>query len=447
MMKAEENFRPYPETSLPIFYKLDNESVLFYAPGYLLRIAKHRWNHTLKQTPEWQWLQGFAQKAMIPPDAWQNEFNPISLHIYLTQSCNLACSYCFSKAKYPTRGLKEPSIQSILAAVKLVAKNCKKLGVPMTFVCHGGGEPALSEQLESVVNSVRDICERFQVPVYCYIATNGAISPQKAQMICELFDLVGLSCDGPPHIQNQQRPMIGGKNSASSVEETAAIFHKNSQPFEVRVTLTKNSWKHMISIAEYLINQIQPNVINVELAYKVSPTPLQSTDVDDFIKAYFSAKDLCGKALIDWKTSTIRPSQIHRQYCHILQDTLQIIAGDVASLCFLDYDKNSCSQHKTQIGYFDSNQKIWAIDHERISEVRRKVLKISQVCEDCFISNHCHRSCPDKCPIDDGFALPDLHCQFNKMLMTKHLDLSAQQLTLQCANHDLWLSGMEIKAC
>ena len=446
-MKAEEKFRPYPETSLPIFYKLDNESVLFYAPGYLLRIAKHRWDHALRQTPEWQRLESFAQKAVSTIESWQNEFKPISLHIYLTQSCNLACSYCFSKAKDPTRGLNEPSIQSILAAVKLVARNCKQLGVPMTFVCHGGGEPALSEKLEIVVKTVRHVCETIQIPVFCYIATNGVIGPHKAQMICELFDLVGLSCDGPPHIQNEQRPIIGGKNSSSSVEETAAIFHRNSQPFEVRVTLTKYSWKHMLSIAHYLINQIHPQAINVEISYKISPPPLQTSDIDDFLKAYLSAKDLCGKAQIDWKTSTIRPSQIHQQYCHILQDTLQIIPGDVASLCFLDFDNHSCSQRKTQIGYNKSNQESWIFNNQKISMVRKKVLKNNRICKDCLNVYHCHRSCPDNCPLDDEAGLPDIHCHLNKKLITKTLELAALELSLECENHNSWISGMEIRTC
>lgn len=446
-MKAEEQFKPYPDTSLPIFYKLDKESVLFYAPGYLLRIAKHRWSHALRQTLEWQKLESFASKAVSTPESWLNEFKPISLHVYLTQSCNLACAYCFSKANNPAHGLNEPSMQSILAAVKLVARNCKKLGVPMTFVCHGGGEPALSEKLESVVRTVRYVCETNQIPVFCYIATNGVISPQKAQLICELFDLVGLSCDGPPYIQNKQRPIISGNSSASSVEETAAIFHRNSQPFEVRVTLTKDSWQQMISIADYLINQIHPQTINVELSYKVSPPPLKTTDIDDFLKAYFSAKDLCGKAQIDWKTSTIRPSHIHQQYCHILQDTLQIIAGDVASLCFLDYDKNSCSQRKTQIGNFNSNQNRWYLKHQKVSIFRKKVLKNHQICKDCLNAYHCHRSCPDICPLDNGFGLADIHCLLNQKLMTKTLDLAAQELSLESENHNSWVSGMEIKKC
>jgi sulfatase maturation enzyme AslB (radical SAM superfamily) len=445
MMTA--TFKKLPDTSLPIFYKNDTDAVLFYSPGYLLRVAKNKLGFEFQNSDEWHILEYFAQKASISPASWKNEFKPISLHVYFSYPCNLACTYCFSKNKNGNNLLCEPSMQSVLAASKLIAANCKESGLPMTLVLHGGSEPTLSENLEIIVASVKEICAGLHVQIFSYIATNGAMSVRRAEMICGLFDLVGLSCDGPAPFQNFQRPFAGGGNSANCVEETAAIFHKNDQKFEVRVTLTKSSWKHMVSIADYLVNRLNPRAINVELVYRHNPKPLEPNNIDDFIDEYFSAKNLCEKAKIDWRTSSIRPSQIHRQYCHVFQDTFQIVPGDVASLCFLDFNKDSCSQHNTQIGSFDLNSKKWSIDHKRVSKVRKKVLESDRLCEDCFLAFHCNRSCPDVCPINNSKHLPDIRCQVNKKLMTRHLENAAQKLAAQCANSDVPLVGMEIKAC
>jgi len=258
---------------------------------------------------------------------------------------------------------------------------------------------------------------------------------------------MGLSCDGPPQIQDQQRPLANGSGSSSYVEQTASIFNENDQPFEARVTLTSNSWRQMPSIADYLITTIRPRAINVELVYRTSEPPLRMPEIDQFLENYFKAQDRCKEANIPWRTSTIRPRHSHRQYCHVFQDTFQIIPGDVASLCFLDNDCYESSKRQTHIGTYDKKTNGWLIDDQHIEDSRNKIFMAWEECSGCFVSAHCQRSCPETCPLDKAQAPDVVRCQLNQMMLNAHLVRAADQLSKYCEVNHTKSAGLEIVEC
>ena len=380
-----ELFKPFPGTQLSVFYKARNTDVLVYAPGFLVRVEKTNWRRTLENSCEWQDLQSQANnKVKDPLDSWSGQFTPISLNVYITRSCNLTCDYCFSDPAKANPDYLKCSTESILKGAHLVVENCRKAGVPMTFVLNGGGEPTLDQRIEALVNHVRALCERYDVPLFSYLATNGTMSAGCARKMSNLFDLIGLSCDGPPEIQDRQRQSRTGEKSSTIVERTAAIFHQNNQPFETRVTLTKGSWRKMTAIAAYLVEVIRPQAINVELAYRRTNFPIDEGEFGSFIREYFSAKEISQKAGISWHTNAIRPAHHHRHFCHTLQNTLQVIPGDRASMCFLDNDKSESSHRGTDIAVFDRETNQWIFDHTKINDLRKVLLSDQEICNNCF---------------------------------------------------------------
>ncbi|MEA3327562.1 MAG: radical SAM protein [Chloroflexota bacterium] len=442
-----ELFNPLPKTNLPIFYKARNEDVFLYAPGFMVCVEKPNWEKSLSASSEWQTLQTHAEKANEQPCSWHDRFTPVSLNVYITRSCNLHCRYCFSDPSQANPEYLAPSTESIIEGARLVAKNCSETGIPMTLVLNGGGEPTLDSRIVPLVSYVKELCNQENVPLFTYLATNGIMSTEKANKVCALFDLIGLSCDGPPEIQDLQRPTVGGGKSSTIVERTVAIFHHNHQKFEARVTLTKKSWPRMISIANYLVDKIHPQAINVELAYRTPPFPINEEDLEKFIKCYFEAKDLCKEADIPWHSNSIRPGNHHRQYCHILQNTLQVIPGDIASMCFLDNDYLESSQRGTQIAVFDQDSKKWVINHTKITANRKILIRDPEICKNCFISSHCHRSCPDICPLNHPKDLPDIHCKLNRRLFNDYLERSGNDLAVYCKEQQLTIAGKEIYEC
>ena len=98
-----------------------------------------------------------------------------------------------------------------MPAAELVAKNCRRKEHRFYVAFHGGGEPTLHEErLKQSLERVETVARDQRVELFRYIATNGVMPGSTALWLSSHFDLVGLSCDGPPHIQNHQRPIWGG---------------------------------------------------------------------------------------------------------------------------------------------------------------------------------------------------------------------------------------------
>ena len=439
-------FPPLPGTPLPIFYQAGESHVLVYAAGFLVRVEKQNWQELLHSSSEWQILRDHAIQSNREPARWQS-YTPFSLHIYLTQKCNLACSYCFSKPTRSNQTASELTTEAILSAAELVSENCCQWNSPMTVVFHGGGEPTQDKRIEPLAHYIRDICEHKNIQSFFYLATNGVMRAEIADKMCGLFDLIGLSCDGPPDIQDAQRPTRAGTGSSKFIENTAKVFNEHHQEFEVRVTLTKASWPRMPDIAAYLIEELHPQAINVELCYRTSSFPVDENDFEGFIDTYFKAQEVCQRSKVPWRTSRLRPGQQHRQYCHILQNTLQIIPGDAASMCFLDSDAQESTKSNTQIGVYQHKGHTWHIDQAKLNKNRKIVLRKEAYCKDCFAQTHCHRSCPDRCPIAAPQKLPDLHCKLNRQLLRTALESEGQTLAEHCKENNLTIAGKEIIAC
>lgn len=442
-----ESFIPLPDTNLPIFYLERERDILLYAPGYLVRVEKQNWLQTIKESDAWRQLERKAIKTLEKPSQRTSEFKPLSLNVYLNRHCNLECIYCFTKSAHKNKPLIAPSTDAIIAGAQIVIENCKEMNKPMVLVMHGGGEPTQDNRLEPLVNYIKELCSRENVKDFTYLATNGVMTPAKAEKICQLFDLIGLSCDGPPIIQNMHRPLSDNGNSSAYIERTASILHRNFQAFEVRVTLTKNSWLQMLDIAQYFIDHIHPSGINVELAYLTATPPITANDINTFTELYLSAQTQSQAAGIPWRSSSIRPGQHHQQYCHVLQDTFQIIPGDVATNCFLDNESIESKGRGFQIGTFDQQSKKWTFDLKKIHSLRTHLSTNAQICEDCIVSFHCHRSCPNICPFDNNSTLPDIHCQLNQHLFNKVLIKVGDELTEYCEQHSQPIHSKDIIAC
>jgi hypothetical protein len=84
--------------------------------------------------------------------------------------------------------------------------------------------PVVQDEVEQVLSIFEETARRFGLDQFRYIATNGVMPEARVQGLLERFDLIGLSCDGPPQIQDRQRPMAGGQGTAAALEHTAAAY-------------------------------------------------------------------------------------------------------------------------------------------------------------------------------------------------------------------------------
>lgn len=473
-------FRPLRTTRLPIFRMASAGSVLFYAPGYVVVVRadraaefeaaigddapdgapspRRRRNLAIhgpmamggRSSPrsrprQWSWRPGICARASHARDASgaarDRAFKPVCLTIYLHNACNLKCSYCFSEAT--PRQAARLDLTAIRAGAERVGANCREADLPFTAVFHGGGEPMLDGTLtEAALGTVEAVAARHGRPMFRYIATNGVMPARSAAWMARRFDLVGVSCDGPPDVQNAQRPTWGSQGSAAQVERTAAIVRAAGTPLHVRVTVTPDSVQRQPEIADYICRVLCPQEIHVELVYRAGRAAdsgaFRTLDVDAYVAGYQAAQAIAARFGIAWLGAGARPWTIHGPFCNVLRDVLQIVPGGAATACFRSTSAEAAQRDGTWIGGLTADGADWAIDEARIGVLRGVLTALPPSCRDCFNQHHCARACPDHCPIEPDDPSTDARCRVQAALAEAHIRSTASRLTEQAVSGQ-WL--------
>jgi len=180
-------------------------------------------------------------KAAAAKDAEPNEDQPApgavaSITIFLAQSCNLACSYCYGQAgTYGGSGLM--SAGTARAAVDwLLANSGSASKVHVGFF---GGEPLLNlPVLKEVVAYAKERSAACGKEVGFGITTNATLVDEQvaAYIAAERIEPL-VSCDGPAEVHDRQRPFADGRGSHAAVTAGAARLREAFPGLPARAAL------------------------------------------------------------------------------------------------------------------------------------------------------------------------------------------------------------------
>ena len=459
-LNGSESFQPVCADGLPI-YRLDcAEYAAFYAPGCLCVVGladAERFettislsNASLEAEPEQEieWAGELWRRAdsAVAHASRRREgvFNPECLTLYMNNECNLRCVYCHSDPAQVSSDRLD--LATIIAAAELVAENCRDSGLPLYIVFHGGGEPTLHrERVESAMSHVEAVARKYGVELFRYVATNGFMSEEKAVWLGKLFDLIGLSCDGPADIHDRQRIRWDGQGTLHVLERTARILREEGCRLHARTTITRASVRCQAKVADYICRQLTPEEIHFEPVYLGGRTHaasgLDSRYADEFVTHFLEARAVARGYGVDLLTSGSRPGALHGPYCNVFRNVINLVPEDqsggegaaVASACFKLTDAAQIHQRGASIGTLDRETGRFRIDHHRVQALCERLDAALPECVNCFNRFHCARECPDRCPLDDNddgaeARTPGFRCKAQKAIALALLGETADRL-------------------
>jgi radical SAM protein with 4Fe4S-binding SPASM domain len=291
----------------------------------------------------------------------------------------------------------------VSAAARLVAKNCAGKGKRFVLVLHGGGEPTIHWGLiKGIVSLSRVVAQEYGIPWFGYIATNGVMAESRALWLGRHFDVVGLSCDGPPEIQDRQRCLHNGGASSFFVERTAHMIKDAGGEVEVRSTITPETIERQAEIVSYIYRKLGASTIRLEPAYcghNRSEHRFTGEDADRFATQFLEAQDLATSLGCTLSFSGVRPDEIHGPYCDVLRNVLRLTPDGAATACFFSTGSHDTTGRQLQIGGIDESTGEFALDMDRIDAFRQKASAIPGACRECINSYSCTRACPDSCSV------------------------------------------------
>lgn|GEM_PF-1500420 len=401
------------DPELPLFRRMLGRSSLLYTPGQLATVPMRT-----RAIPE-ELRRRAAEAQERRRRLAEAPFAPQCLTIYLNDRCNLSCGYCYA---LPGRRADSPRINeaAALGAAELVVRSCAKKGARFYLVLHGGGEPTLEwESVVRLTESTRAMAGRAGVGWFGFLATNGVIPEDKAAWLAREMDEVEISCDGPPDIQDRQRPLANGGRSSLFVERTARILREAGGRFVVRATVTPETVGRQTDIVSYLRGVLGATEMRFEPVYGLrrSKQPVFRPEhagwfVGEFLRAQRRARDLhC-----DLTYAGARLDEIHGPYCDVLRNVLHLLPDGSATPCFFDTDGNETAE-RSRIGHFDAACGEYLLDWERIASHRKAAAELPPACVDCLTAYHCAGDCPERCRVTGAPGeTPSFRCLIQKRL-------------------------------
>jgi len=171
-----------------------------------------------------------------------NRADRLELILMPTESCNFRCTYCyedFALGKMLT-GVRE-------GVRELVRRRYEQGGLRTLTVSWFGGEPLVAfDVIEELSEYFIDFAEQHGITYRAGMTTNGyLLTPDTARRCIELgIDRFQITLDGPRHVHDESRPLMGGGSSfddimanlrvlAGTDAEFAALLRTNFSPSNV----------------------------------------------------------------------------------------------------------------------------------------------------------------------------------------------------------------------
>ena len=327
--------------------------------------------------------------------------NKQMISFFLTTKCNLNCIYCYNADERSSLAKHTLSLDIAKAGIDyFFATNSSR---HIRF--YGPGEPTQEFQLMKQITEYAKLKSNL---VTVELQSNGVFGSVVRSWILDNVDILWVSFDGPPDIQNHNRPISGGHPSAPVIENNIRWFinNKTNQQLMVgaRVTITDKNINRQKEMVDYFFNLGIRYIWTDPLFPAVGDIPVckdfnkqkkyqfdMDTYVDNYIDAYYYAKDMClfyGSFLM---CNFDGESNIHCRACtpvpHLTPD------GYVSACDMVVLGEDAHHMDCFIYGKWDYSKNQFVFSDEKISCLHKRSSDNMSHCKNCDVQLHCGGYC------------------------------------------------------
>jgi len=387
--------------------------------------------------------------------------------ICITYNCNLRCNYCSESSIDGSQDTLET--KDIIAFVieiirqRAIGKLVNKNSDPLRIFFSGGGEPTYSwKLLTDAIFAIKEVCLRNNVPLELGMATNGMLSKSQRSFIMEHFNVVMVSYDGMPMLQNKNRKTASSESSNEIVEETIRVLLNSKITLTVRTTIWHDDFSYLQSAAEYIFNKlgcidewsIRPIIPKGRSLERVAHEH-KNLNMFDFVKYYIDLLEYADKNCPGLKiTNPFLPNSLNTYSCRAISPTLSIpwllANGDIVT----------CVESITHTAIIGCVKNGILKYHDTFSDPLLSMCqKMFVICKNCIAFRFCKGGCPLRHKEEEGHptGMGDWECKmiinywqyvFTKVLNGEtcfgwsarpiHTDIAKKYDVLELIKDDKW---------
>ncbi|OQW91371.1 MAG: hypothetical protein BWK78_04845 [Thiotrichaceae bacterium IS1] len=216
-----------------------------------------------------------------------------TISFFVSSTCNLACTYCYIPKLGKTIEPQDSVIDIDFAVAGMKDFFAWSKSSNIRFFSAGEATTEFDTMVKIRNEAYKLVGDKLKVE----LQTNGYFSGKIADWIWENIDILWISVDGMPDVQNRQRPTVGGRPSSDIVLRNVERFAKHtSMQFGVRLTFAPGSFHRQIEMLEYFKDMGVRYVCGAP-AYsspvnRETNVPVLLEFAQHFVPAFFKAQEM-----------------------------------------------------------------------------------------------------------------------------------------------------------
>lgn len=339
--------------------------------------------------------------------------NKKMISFFLTTKCNLCCRYCYNAKE--RNAIEEQTIPLELAKAGIDWYFDNNESRHIRF--YGPGEPTQAFEEMKAITKYAKLHKNGGERVTVEVQTNGVFTEEVRDWALDNFNIMWMSFDGMPDIQNYNRPLnpkflkiFNGKSSAEVLESNVRWLNDNKGDRNLmvgaRVTITDKNIDKQIQMVDYFYSLGVRYVWTNPEFYEVGEKPVcedsikqkkYSFDMESYLKNYLEAYRYAKDKGLFWGSFlTINfdgESPYHCRCCtpkeapHITPDGY-ISACDMVVLGAEPYHMNPFIVAK-----WNDSEKRFDFDNEKVKALNDRKSTNMKHCKECSAKLHCGGYC------------------------------------------------------
>ncbi len=333
---------------------------------------------------------------------------------FLTSKCNLRCIYCYNQEERINLVEQTLPIEIAKAGVDYFFRTSQSRHIRF----YGPGEPT---QAFIIMKEIVEYAkEQGGKTVTTELQTNGCFGENVCSWISNNIDIVWVSFDGEPEIQNKNRPCANGKPSAPIIEKNVKWLLKNKSDHNImvgaRVTITNENVQRQRQIIDYFssigikhiwTDPIFPTVGNIPVCNDYEKLSQYNFDMDlyadTYIDAFFYAKE---KNVFYGSFLTCNFDGTCNKHCRACTPVPHFTTDGYISACDLvTFGKTPKHMDCFVYGKWDDTKKTFIIDENKVNALRHRTINNMPHCAKCEVREHCGGYCLGEVQNETGTLL------------------------------------------
>lgn len=328
--------------------------------------------------------------------AWSH-YKKEMISIFVTTKCNLNCDYCFTN-----KNQNEHKGQNI--SLEFVKKGIDDY-FAQKYMRHvrffGAGEPTVEFDLLRKIH--RYAIEKGGEAVTFEIQTNGAFTDPVAIWLKDNINIIWISCDGTPEIQDMHRPFLNKDDRRKTSDVIEKNIHillgSDSKAFVgIRATITLENILKQKEMIDYFYGLGIKDIWVDPIFPSVGKTVLEGENefdammfANEFLKA---TKYAYSKGMFYGSILTCNFNDSVNKHCRACLPVPHLTTDGFVSACdmaLFGKDKN----HMESLIYGEWDEKNGMINYhnDKIEYIRTRTTENMQHCEMCSAKEHCGGYC------------------------------------------------------